>query len=170
MEELDFQNREIYRDKKYTTYEEDILRHINLNINLKTIYSLKLISDEKTIYWNSITIIAPHLSTSTKKNIKQKIKYMDLSDIVHYIKDKYGNIHLLINKKKTISFEIKQSNITPEKTIMECQICFQEYEEREALCGVCIHSEICEQCEMDTRKKFNRCAFCNTSYDSIDID
>lgn len=137
--------------------DEEIYILIDVNINLRKIMSDRLIESERTIYWNEIRIEAPHLDSQIKKNMKDKIKYMNIiSDIKSYLFMNYQNYYEIIFKKKTITIKIEKQE--------ECQICFKNYKSRKPFCKICKNADICEPCEKNVRLKYNRCAFCNIDY------
>ena len=148
---------------------------IELNIKLKELIYKKLIESEKTVYWDNITIIAPHILHSTKNKLKKRLRCMKGKEIRSYIERKFGpgSIIKLITNKRCLSFEIiKIVHENPNCEVgsiescecCECQICFTEYSKRDLFCKTCKNQEICLECESNIRNTFKRCAFCNTEF------
>jgi hypothetical protein len=162
-------------DKK--EIDDKLEKLIELNIKLKDLIFKKLIESEKTVYWDNITIIAPHILHNVKNKLKKRLRCMKAKEIINYIEGKFGcgSIIKLTTNKRSLSFEIikivhENSNselgsIEECCESCECQICFKEYFKRDLFCTICKNQEICLECESDIRNTFKRCAFCNSEFD-----
>lgn len=130
---------------------KDLLKNmINVNLFLKKILKL-----DKPIFWDKIIIIASWMANVEKIELKDKIKYIEkIDDIKALLKRKNANIKIDNN-----ALIISLTNM------IDCEICFKEFKRRKnVLCKVCKTQEICEKCEVQIMKKYNKCAFCNTKY------
>lgn len=126
---------------------------IKLNMILREFLALKIMDEEKTIYWDNITIICPNFKN--KNILKEKIKYIKNIDEIK---------SLFLDKEVVISTKKKNINIIINNYYQECQICFNSFKDRKSLCKICKNPEICEMCELETKNKYNRCPFCNMNY------
>lgn len=163
-------------DKSITSLQ-DMRNTLNLSNNSIKDYE-KIINEQKTqisdlmakllinedgieVKWNNITIIAPFMSTNSKKSIKNAIVNIEsIDEIKTYITTTYPHVTIekIITKKKNIEIILENPEIT------ECKICFSNKVQRKSKCKICKCCYICEECEYDQMKKYNRCAFCNTVY------
>jgi hypothetical protein len=147
---------------------------IIMNIDLREILAEKMLDDHKTIYWDNIIITAPYLRTSIKNKLKNEIKYMQtINEIKNYLNfSKCGVVTEFVFKKdkKIILFTLLKNKEDKKETSKECQICYTEFKDYNALCNTCIDQDICEECEKNTKSKYNRCPFCNTEYENNDFD
>ena len=144
--------------------DEDMKGSVITNVRLRKLLADKLMRDNRTQYWNNISIKAPHLSANAKNKIKQNIKYMGTIDEIkdYMLCCDFGFIYDLVFKKKNMSFTLLKNN-EPDPQI-ECQICFKEFDNYKSLCKTCTNPEICRDCEELTKNKYKRCAFCNSVY------
>ena len=121
-----------------------------------------LLLEEETICWNTITIVAPFLSTNTKKIMKANIKSLATKDeIVNYIRENYPTVivdKVTLLKKKEVEIVLLDEDAT------ECKICFTNKAQKKSMCRQCKVCYICADCEHDQMTKYKRCAFCNTDY------
>lgn len=176
----DFQNKVAYQKHKkrataciswqafdvlMTTKDKEILDLKNELIiqkdMIRDIMSQLLIKEEQQFSWNEVTIVGPFLSTNVKKNIRNMVKDIkETSDIKSCLKTAYPN--LIITK-----INIRKNNIEiilEDPDTSECKICYDKKAQKKSKCNKCKTCYICEECEYSQMKKYNRCAFCNTTY------
>jgi hypothetical protein len=144
-----------------------------MNVSLRKMLADQIIEDHQPIYWENITIKAPYLKTSIKHKLKNELKHIKTTEEIKDYLDfcECGTVTDLVLKKekKFMSFTLLKD--TPEEKIepyKECQICFAEFKDYNALCNTCINQDICEECDKSTKNKYSRCPFCNTEYESND--
>lgn len=170
--------RPIFTDDNITNEDfvnDTMKKLIIMNINLRKMLAEKMLHENQTIYWENITITAPYLKTSIKNKLKNEIKYMKtVNEIKDYLSfSECGTISEFVFKKdkKMISFTLQNKKIDKKaEPPKECQICYSEFKDYNALCNTCIDQDICEECDKSTKNKYNRCPFCNTEYENNDFD
>lgn len=152
-------------NKSIINFQEEIKRYQSMmqaqKEQISNLMAEKLLNDEKYFKWEKISVIAPFLTTGTKKQIKSIIEDIkDQDQIKQKIASNYPKFKVaqITCRKKEIEILLEDEELT------ECKICFEAKAQSKGKCKVCKVCYVCVDCEIDQMTKFKKCAFCNTYF------
>lgn len=128
------------------------------NIKLRREIQEELVA--KAERWMSVQVNAPWMSKGKKRALKKRLeRTSNLIDACSTTKKFAGDAVDVDVKQsdKTLCITIKQLG-----NVDECQVCFCAPVARRPACGVCKHPYSCPACEIEAKRVYGRCPFCNT--------
>ncbi len=115
-------------------------------------------------FWNDIIIEAKDMSKKTRASIKKLVYHIPCKKkVIDIIESTHPSISVIDVKVDALCFVINICLRKKDENV--CCICFERQVSQTIICHTCSQSNICKHCELMQMQKYNRCAFCNTSYE-----